>query len=89
MSSLTKNCSQLIVFMLLLLSTAFPLKIKVIVGQDARGLGISDQQAILVFLQSEKFDVLGLRPSVAISGCGRRHSMFCGCWRFLGAPMFR
>src|SRR3981081_1810083 len=35
-------------------------KIKVIVGQDARGPGTSDQQAILVFLQSEKFDVLGI-----------------------------
>jgi inosine-uridine preferring nucleoside hydrolase len=35
-------------------------KIKVIVDQDARGPGTSDQQAILVFLQSEKFDVLGI-----------------------------
>src|SRR6202163_4596132 len=35
-------------------------KIKVIVDQDARGHGTSDQQAILVFLQSEKFDVLGI-----------------------------
>src|ERR1700731_3008641 len=35
-------------------------KIKVIVDQDARGPGPSDQQAILVFLQSDKFDVLGI-----------------------------
>ncbi|HEV7511589.1 MAG TPA: nucleoside hydrolase [Candidatus Acidoferrum sp.] len=35
-------------------------KIKVIVDQDARGPGTSDQQAILVFLQLEKFDVLGI-----------------------------
>ncbi len=35
-------------------------KIKVIVDQDARGPGTSDQQAILVFLQSKKFDVLGI-----------------------------
>jgi purine nucleosidase len=35
-------------------------KIKVIVDQDARGPGTSDQAAILVFLQSEKFDVLGI-----------------------------
>jgi purine nucleosidase len=35
-------------------------KIKVIVDQDARGPGTSDQQAILVFLQSQKFDVLGI-----------------------------
>jgi len=35
-------------------------KIKVIVDQDARGPGTSDQQAILVFLQSEKFAVLGI-----------------------------
>jgi purine nucleosidase len=36
-------------------------KIKVIVDQDARGPGTSDQQAMLVFLQAhEKFDVLGI-----------------------------
>jgi len=35
-------------------------KIKVIVDQDARGPGTSDQQAILVFLQSDAFDVLGI-----------------------------
>src|SRR5215471_4550280 len=35
-------------------------RIKVIVDQDARGPGTSDQQAILVFLQSGKFEVLGI-----------------------------
>src|SRR5258708_36206005 len=35
-------------------------KIKIIVDQDARGPGTSDQQALLVFLQSEKFEVLGI-----------------------------
>jgi inosine-uridine nucleoside N-ribohydrolase len=35
-------------------------RLKVIVDQDARGPGTSDQQAMLVFLQSEKFDVLGI-----------------------------
>jgi purine nucleosidase len=35
-------------------------KIKIIVDQDARGPGTSDQQALLVFVQSEKFDVLGI-----------------------------
>ncbi|HEV2177657.1 MAG TPA: nucleoside hydrolase [Terriglobia bacterium] len=35
-------------------------KIKIIVDQDARGPGTSDMQAILVFLQSERFDVLGI-----------------------------
>ena len=35
-------------------------KIKVIVDQDARGPGTSDQQAILVFLQSDNFEVLGI-----------------------------
>lgn len=43
----------------LLLSTSAQ-KIRVIVDQDARGPGTSDQQAILVFLQSEKFEVLGI-----------------------------
>ncbi len=45
---------------LLLALSAPAQKIKVIVDQDARGPGTSDQQAILVFLQSEKFDVLGI-----------------------------
>jgi purine nucleosidase len=35
-------------------------KIKIIVDQDARGPGTSDQQAVLVFLQSDKFEVLGI-----------------------------
>ena len=35
-------------------------KIRIIVDQDGRGPGTSDMQALLVFLQSEKFDVLGL-----------------------------
>ena len=35
-------------------------KLKVIVDQDARGPGTSDMQAILVFLQSERFEVLGI-----------------------------
>src|SRR5437667_6303926 len=41
-------------------SAAAAQKIKVIVDQDARGPGTSDQQALLVFLQSDKFDVLGI-----------------------------
>ena len=41
-------------------SLATAQKLKIIVDQDARGPGTSDQQAILVFLQSEKFDVLGI-----------------------------
>src|SRR3981189_2927914 len=44
----------------LLLANAYAQKIKVIADQDARGPGTSDQQALLVFLQSEKFDVLGI-----------------------------
>ncbi len=35
-------------------------KIKVIVDQDARGPATTDTQSILVFLQSSKFDVLGI-----------------------------
>ena len=35
-------------------------KIKVIVDQDARGPATTDMQSILIFLQSEKFDVLGV-----------------------------
>src|SRR5260370_153826 len=45
---------------LILATSASAQKIKVIVDQDARGPGTSDQQALLVFVQSEKFDVLGI-----------------------------
>src|SRR5271168_3278013 len=45
---------------LLFVTAAAAQKIKIIVDQDARGPGTSDQQALLVFLQSEKFDVLGI-----------------------------
>src|SRR5881409_4304171 len=43
-----------------LITSSSAQKIKVVVDQDARGPGTSDQQAILVFLQSKKFDVLGI-----------------------------
>src|SRR6201997_3968973 len=60
METLRTRCARFCLF--LLVATAIPQaqKIKVIVDQDARGPGTSDQQAILVFLQSEKFDVLGI-----------------------------
>src|SRR5246127_3012738 len=47
----------------LLLVTANQLhaqKIKVIVDQDARGPATTDMQSILIFLQSDRFDVLGI-----------------------------
>ena len=43
-----------------LVESASAQKIKIIVDQDARGPGTSDQQALLVFLQSDKFDILGI-----------------------------
>jgi purine nucleosidase len=46
--------------LLWIVSSACAQKIKVIVDQDARGPGTSDQQALLVFLQSDKFDMLGI-----------------------------
>src|SRR5580698_11206312 len=35
-------------------------KIKVIVDQDARGPATTDMQSLLIFLQSDKFEVLGI-----------------------------
>src|SRR4029077_1205690 len=55
-----KSTRALTISVLLLALSASAQKIKVIVDQDARGPGTSDQQSILVFLQSEKFDVLGI-----------------------------
>src|SRR3984885_7689398 len=55
-----RKARTFLLLVVLLASLASAQKIKVIVDQDARGPGTSDQQAILVFLQSEKFDVLGI-----------------------------
>lgn len=41
-------------------STLRAQKIKVIVDQDARGPATTDMQSILIFLESDKFDVLGI-----------------------------
>src|SRR6202163_3251692 len=61
---MTTRCTRKLVLISLLApllaSAASAQKIKVIVDQDARGPGTSDQQALLVFLQSDKFDVLGI-----------------------------
>jgi len=59
---MTRHIGKLLfAFALILTAATSPAeKIRVIVDQDARGPGTSDQQAILVFLQSEKFDVLGI-----------------------------
>src|SRR6059058_3708095 len=48
---------------LVLVTSAYHLhgqKIKMIVDQDARGPATTDMQSILIFLQSDKFDVLGI-----------------------------
>ena len=51
----------LISFCLLTSATSlFAQKIKVIVDQDARGPATTDMQSMLIFLQSDKFDVLGI-----------------------------
>lgn len=55
--------SFLLLTSLLLVATTTILqaqKIKVIVDQDARGPATTDMQSILIFLQSDKFDVLGI-----------------------------
>lgn len=52
-----------IVFLFFILTFASSLlaqKIKIIVDQDARGPATTDMQSILIFLQSDKFDVLGI-----------------------------
>jgi purine nucleosidase len=45
---------------ILALSAAQAQKIKVIVDQDARGPATTDMQSILIFLQSDRFEVLGI-----------------------------
>ena len=56
----TRNLGLTFLLAALLPAAVSAQKIKVIVDQDARGPGTSDQQAILVFLQSLKFEVLGI-----------------------------
>src|SRR5216684_1517966 len=60
MSRQMRNLTRVVWLAVLLTTPASAQKILVIVDQDARGPGTSDQQAILVFLNSEKFDVLGI-----------------------------
>ena len=55
-----KRCSGVVLFLLLAANLLFAQKIKVIVDQDARGPATTDMQSILIFLQSDKFDVLGI-----------------------------
>jgi purine nucleosidase len=53
--------SVLILVASMLLTVAAPCqKTKVIVDQDARGPATTDMQSILIFLQSDRFDVLGI-----------------------------
>jgi purine nucleosidase len=57
------RATTLLLAAILILATATELcaqKIKVIVDQDARGPATTDMQSILIFLQSDKFDVLGI-----------------------------
>src|SRR5277367_1884589 len=56
----TRKLALMLLFAVFSTTAASAQKIKVIVDQDARGPGTSDQQALLVFLQSEKFDILGI-----------------------------
>ena len=50
----------LIAFLMVGTSELCGQKTKVIVDQDARGPATTDMQSILIFLQSDKFDVLGI-----------------------------
>ena len=50
----------LLIAFLLLANKVLAQQIKVIVDQDARGPATTDMQSILIFLQSDKFDVLGI-----------------------------
>ena len=51
----------LVVFLVLTMTSGLRAqKMKVIVDQDARGPATTDMQSILIFLQSDKFDVLGI-----------------------------
>jgi purine nucleosidase len=52
--------AMLTAFLMLAAASAQAQKIKVIVDQDARGPATTDMQSILIFLQSDKFDVLGV-----------------------------
>ncbi|MGB7599634.1 MAG: nucleoside hydrolase [Candidatus Sulfotelmatobacter sp.] len=51
----------LVAFFTLILTTQLQAqKIKIILDQDARGPATTDMQSLLIFLQSDKFDVLGI-----------------------------
>jgi len=54
----------LLIFLIVAATHLYAQKIKVIVDQDARGPATTDMQSILIFLQSDKFDVLGITTSL-------------------------
>src|ERR1700684_4696601 len=47
-------------FTLILTAQLHAQKIKIILDQDARGPATTDMQSLLIFLQSDKFEVLGI-----------------------------
>src|SRR5258708_20692567 len=51
---------QVAFLLLAFANTLIAQRIKVIVDQDARGPATTDMQSILIFLQSDHFDVLGI-----------------------------
>lgn len=55
-----RRACLIFVLMVFAVSSVSAQKIKIIVDQDARGPATTDMQSILIFLQSEKFDVLGI-----------------------------
>ena len=56
----TRAIRFLLAAFLVLPTSLWAQKVKVIVDQDARGPATTDMQSILIFLQSDKFDVLGI-----------------------------
>jgi inosine-uridine nucleoside N-ribohydrolase len=60
---MNRRCLELLlsgILWFLFATAAGAQQIKVIVDQDARGPATTDMQSILIFLQSDKFDVLGI-----------------------------
>src|SRR2546426_5814042 len=64
-------------------------KIKMIVDQDARGPATTDMQSILIFLQSDRFDVLGITTVSGDQWVKEETQRTLRLLEITGAPTFR
>ena len=62
---------------------------KIIIDQDAAGPGGTDQQSMLLLIQSPKTEVLGITVVTGDQWLIPKWRTHCACWNLSGGPTFR